>query len=586
MRSRPKVKVFLSPAVVRPGGTLVIDCNIDSKTETPVDWISMVLEGEVLTVVNKAATRIPIYGRAFRSGATTLSPGTHVQRAKFEIPEGQPASYGTYTARITYKLTVHISIPWWPDREVSFVVPVGFPEGSPPRTTPRTFATRSEGPRGTEPFLEVSLATTEIAPGDVLAGSVSLANLGGRRVRGITLAVVEREALAQPVAAVVEARRFELRLLDGAPPESEAIPFRFRVPAEATPAFTVSSFAVSTALEVRAEVAWGSDIVLSAPLRIIARSGAPHAIAERVAPVGRDRRLRVWRSVAGREGLSLDGDEERLLGSRGAVAVEIFTEQRDRDFWLAATLRYPDLGLDLAIAPRAWTDALSMNVVETGAPPEIDDKLAVHAREHAQARTAVTPDLIGLLAAFEQVTVGDASARLAMRGGAHSAENVAAFARKVLAAAEGLDALGRRVPPPAMFAADLEAWAAFASHLRGRLETGRMWIHDGTIGTDRVALGTMWARSGLLLGTTLWVAIDPPLEEVPAAPEDPALSPAARERWRELAARTRSVAITAGAIEAELEGRLPDPATASPLLDLAVLLRRALAGVRGGGPFR
>ncbi len=82
------------------------------------------------------------------------------------------------------------------------------------------------------------------------------------------------------------------------------------------------------------------------------------------------------------------------------------------------------------------------------------------------------------------------------------------------------------------------------------------------------------------------VAIDPPLETVPAAIEDPSLSPAARDAWRELANRSKSIAITKDAVTIELEGRLADPQTAMPIVDLAVALRRALTGTVAAGPFR
>ena len=43
---------------------------------------------------------------------------------------------------------------------------------------------------------------------------------------------------------------------------------------------------------------------------------------------------------------------------------------------------------------------------------------------------------------------------------------------------------------------------------------------------------------------------------------------------------------SADAVLVELEGKLADPGEAMPTVELAVSLRRALAGIRGAGPFR
>jgi hypothetical protein len=44
--------------------------------------------------------------------------------------------------------------------------------------------------------------------------------------------------------------------------------------------------------------------------------------------------------------------------------------------------------------------------------------------------------------------------------------------------------------------------------------------------------------------------------------------------------------VEGGAIAIELEGKIADPRDVEPLLELAMALRRALAGVLAQGPFR
>jgi hypothetical protein len=338
-----------------------------------------------------------------------------------------------------------------------------------------------------------------------------------------------------------------------------------------------------THVEVRAEVAWGDDVVGRTPIL-----GAPRG-AERargwIAPVGRERRALVWQAAGAHAGLVSDPSAERMTGARGVVTIEIHTEQREADFWLVAQLGWPSLGLDLDVAERRWTDILSLDVVKTG-NASVDARLSAHARDHAQARAIVDSEVLGWLLPFEEVKLDDAGATLAMRGAAHTSERLETFVAAVVQAAEILAAVHGRVPPPSAFEAHVPLWLAMTDRLRGRFEPGRMWIHDGQLGTDRVEIGTMWSREGELLGSMLRVAIDPPLDAPPASPDDPSVSPLARDAWKALLARAKSVRVGAKEIVVEFGGKLEDPQAAMPLLESAVALRRALAGVRAGGPFR
>ena len=173
-----------------------------------------------------------------------------------------------------------------------------------------------------------------------------------------------------------------------------------------------------------------------------------------------------------------------------------------------------------------------------------------------------------------------------MRGSAHTTEKVETFLQAVLVAADALGAAHGRVPPPAAFRDAVPAWQALAERLRGRLELGRMWIHDGQIGQDRVEIGTLWASSSTdRLATQITVAIDPPLAGVPASADDPSISPSARESWQALA-ESAQVGVHADRVVVRVEGKSADPRDRMPLVELAVSLRRRLAGAAAQGPFR
>jgi hypothetical protein len=590
VRSRPKVKLLLSPSFVTPGTQLLAETVLQARSETPIAFVSMSLCCKVFSAAGAGKSRAEqtttLYLREWRSPAGTLTVGEHRHRVAFDLPDTLPPTYAGADANIDYVIRVHVSIPWWPDRVETFTVPVASADApSPPPPRPQSFATSPEGPRGKDSFMEVALESTQLAAGEVLSGSVSVQNLRGKRIRGIEVAVVEVESVSLPTFGVREARRYAIRVRDGAPREGEAIPFGIRLPESATPTFRAGAIQVTSHLEVRAIVAWGEDIVVRPPLLVTPRASAPRSRRGWIAPVGRERRAIVWQRASQRASLVSDPDAERMYGTRGVIAIEIRTEQRDADFWLVAKLSWPSLGLDLDIGERKWSDVLSLDVVKSG-DAQADGRFAAHAREHAQAREVVTPELMIALLRFEDVKLDDATATLATRGTAHATEPVEAFVVAVLHAADAIAAAADRVPPPVMLAPHVLAWRAFAERLRGRLELGRMHVHDGAVGRDRVTVGTEWTRSGMLVGTRVRVVVDPPLDAAPTSPEDVVLSRVARDAWRDLAARAHAVRVERDAVLVELEGKLADPNEAMPILELAVSLRRALAGLGGAGPFR
>lgn len=591
------MKLLLNPSVLAPGGRLEASALLTSTSETPVDYVAVSLRGWTRIGIGQGKSR-RVYEQTFflrewRAPAFTMTPGEHRFNAEFDLPDHGAPSYTGPDTLISYTMTVEVAIPWWPDRVQDFIVPVAFAPAPAPERRPERFVTSSRGPRGKDPFMELSLDATQVVLGDALAGSVSLQNLRGKRIRGVDLSIVELEGIRDPAMAVREGRRFTRRVFDGAPEEGAAVPFRVLIPETATPTFEsrapTHSLHVTTHIEVRAEVAWGKDIGITAPIHVGPKAIDAHGREQgRVAPVGLQRAMMVWHDVAARSGLTSDPEAHRMFGRVGDVTVEVFPESRD-DYWLVAKLAWPSLGLDLEVTERSWSDALAVDVVKSG-DANLDARLCVHAREHAQAKVLATPEVLGWIKGFAAVTIEDTGARLAVRGAAQVRETLETFVGGVLAAASILDDVRKKIPPPILFADDVPAWEALAARIRGRLELGRMWIHKAQVGTSTVDIGTVWARGGLLLGSTVIVAMDPPLDPVPAGTDDPALSPAARDLWRELTTegkgKVKSVQVEAAAITLELEGQLADPHTAMPLVEHAVSLHRALVGNVAAGPFR
>ena len=111
------------------------------------------------------------------------------------------------------------------------------------------------------------------------------------------------------------------------------------VPTGAMPTFRAGALAVTTHLEVRAIVAWGEDVVVRPPLHVVPRASAPRAGARlggARSAVSAGRSCGSARLSAARSRRMPSA--ERMYGTRGRIAIEIRTEQRDADFWLVAKL--------------------------------------------------------------------------------------------------------------------------------------------------------------------------------------------------------------------------------------------------------
>lgn len=588
MRSRPKVEVLLAPSVVLPGTRLATETVLTSTSETPFDFVEIELSEQLDLAEGQGKGRthmqvVPFHHR-WRSESGTLAPGTHRFPVTFDVPADARPSYRGEDASAKWLVKVLVAIPWWPDRVATYEVPVVLPPSADLPPKPIAVATSREGPTGTDPFLELAIDTNRVALGDTLTGTVSLANFRGKRVTGVSGVFTEYEDVDLPVKHVATARQFSFRIFDGQPRENEPIPFKVGVPERAAPTHASPPFGVRTRLEITAHVAWGSDVRVAVAL-FVAPRGTRQIRGDFVAPVGRERRAKVWEAAAAHLGFLGDPTTERMRGTRGVVAIAIHTEHRDGDYWLACDLSWPSLGLELEVGERRWSDMFAMIKLETG-DAVVDGRFAVYGREAAQTAAVATGALLRTLLPFDDVKLLDGGATVAMRGSAHTTEKVEAFLQAVLVAAEAISAAHGRVPPPAAFRDAVPAWQALAERLRGRLELGRMWIHDGQIGQDRVAVGTLWASSSPeRLATQITVAIDPPLASVPASADDPSISPSAREAWQALAEGAQ-VSVHADRVVARWEGKSLDPRDRMPLVELAVSLRRRLAGAVAQGPFR
>ncbi len=582
MRSRPKVKTYLRPAVAAPGAPLEVEVVLTSASETPIEFVELRLEGQESVQFGRyGASHVFLRQKALH-GERTLGVGEHKVAARFELPSGLMPSYRGAAANVAYSLDVHVSIPWWPDRRQRFMIPVA-PQPAPFAPTPRTFLSTLEGPKGTAPFLEVSLDSTTLEIGGELAGAVSVANTRFTPVRGVDLYLIGTEKTTQGYGSV-EARRVRWRLLERAPEEGTPVPFRVSLGRGIGVGLRASLFELSWHLEVVADVVWGFDARLQVPVTLVPPASRPASAnkdARRwVAPVGRERRALTWATVAERHSLGSDAEQERMTATVGAVDLAIQMQDRGaQGLYALATLRWPDLGLDLHVEPRSLTD-LFVREVDVGSS-EAARRVTVRAREEAQAR-AVLGDAVEALATMKEVHLDDQGGTLAAPGGAPTVAQLEAFVTGVLAATRALAFGLARVPPPHAMATRVPAWEAFAQGHGGRFVVGPMCIRELRLGTEVGEIATLWRGADEIEGTAVRVTLSPPLE---AALDltSPSLSQEARDLAAALTAEARGVRLGPDALEALVAGPLDDPATVEPLLEKLAMLARAVRGRRRRG---
>ena len=501
MRSRPLVRVLLARSLLEPGEPFDVDVVLASRSETPTDYVDVSLVSEVgvaipqgKTVAARQAQHVPT--QCFRWTPKTLAVGEHRQRFRFALPNWAPPSFRAAGGwcRVAYTVEVHVAIPMWIDRHAFFALPVAAPPHMIAAGTQAIVATHTNGPQAGALYIECSLEATQLSPGEELHGEVSFANVASKRIRRITLSIVGTERTREPYNAVNPVVRYATTLVSGPPPEGESFPFRFSLPANLWPSFDARLFALQWTFEVRADVVLGSDVVLTIPIDVARMPPGvePPPRSHRAVPVGRQRLARLWAIVAQRNGLAYDEHSATMIASdaRGAVSMTLAREAFEGTLGSVATFRYPHLGLDVRLGERGLFTILTRHFTLPDATA--DGRFAVTGRENAQLAAFFDPELARYLATATRVELDDDQCRIHVPGAASTASTLEAVVRAATHVMELLAAAIARIPPPVAMAPNVAAWRAFADATSGRLELGRVWIHDATIGGFRFEVGTVF----------------------------------------------------------------------------------------------
>lgn len=507
MRSRPDVHLAIEPWPPVAGGAFEALVTLTSRTDTPCDAIELRLHGKERRYESSTTSgdsthehyaERTVVSLAAKIDGLVLTRGEHRRAVRFELPADAPPAYKSPLASVEYELDVRVDIPWWPDRHERYAIPVTLPavtlHPSPPTQARRvTYVSQDGGPRGTELYLEASLASPAVAPGGALEGAISLVNVAHHRVRSVEVALVAIErARIRSSAGPREVQRHVYRIHEGKPAEGASLPLRLRVPADLTPTFQSAFLELAWHLEVRAVITLGSDVVLAVPAVILPPAGDEpkrSRRADRAAPVGHERRALIWAELARRHGLHAHGDE-RLRGELDGVTFELRPESHEAGVWAIAELSWPKLGLDLRVAEKRWLDTLVGE--DLALDRAFSARFSSAARERAQAAALLDDAVRGALLAIERVALDDGGCVLAAPGAAFDLEALDAFATRAKRVAAALSGAFAKIPAPAAMTEHAEAWRELAAASGGRFEPGRVFVHDATLEGERFDLGTLY----------------------------------------------------------------------------------------------
>lgn len=454
LRTRPSLRLR-TPRSVVPGESFELAALLDAKVAVDIEWCELAVRGYEL-FDQQSHEFLPTHVAGL-TGPRTLPVGTTTLPCRLTLPKDAPRSHAGPGARVVYDVTVHASVPWWPDARASFALHVGAPAVAPIAGQPRVAVSNMAGPQEGAPYVELSVGSDVAELGGVVDGSIAMRDVGGARTSVALVAYQRRPYGVTRVgswAIPVDVRE-----------PGRALVFAFRVPEELTPTMTARSFALEYQLVASASVRFGELVSASLPLRVTDRGGV--ASSERVvAPHVGDARLEeLFTAVGAAEGAQVEPGPV-LVVRRGEVTAVASREVGPKGTRLAVRMTYPSLHMDLSLREPALP-ALARGR-RAARRAGLGERCVVTARDELQA-SRLLERVAPLLSRAHAIEATDEALRYAV---ATSANDRASIGRVVREMRDLADALAQPPPLPTPLADALPAWQQLAADLRGVLETG------------------------------------------------------------------------------------------------------------------
>lgn len=504
------------PAELRPGGVFLCEVRLAVDRPTRIAGCEVVLVGREDW---RSGGSVTLRQEVLRLGATVfrdreLPAGETAGRVRFRLPASAPPSYRGANGRIEYELQVEVSLPWWVPRRAAYPVHIDPPKLESPTLEPVRFASRAEGPLGTEPHVELSLSSGWTRVGDDVHGAFALSNTNHHRYSEVRVSLRSEESLYEgdDVQATERGVAYGVTVSAEDASEEETIPFSFRLPEDVAPDLPRARrqdgdpalIAMAWVLRLEVAIRWGKDLVLEVPFRVLPRSPRPGDAPSLAPPptVGSDRLRGLWQKVGREHGLRYDG--EGLRGSVGKTGLVLRRERRKDGLVVVAELTFPSLGLDLTVEPASSVRRWLGGGVRVG-DPSWDREHFVRARDADQGAQLLQRVLPRLQGATLQ---GMSDERLGLEVADPGATTQRV--RELTAAAVGLARLIEEaradLPPPTALAHALGAWRALADGLGATLETGRMGLTVELV-AGPAEIRVAFDREGAPFAT--WFSVEP-----------------------------------------------------------------------------
>ncbi len=493
LKQRPDIKLF-APRVIVAGRSFSVRIVLDCGAEVPVDGVEVELLGTGVwyssSQYGQQRNDLPFsrwVARPVRE-RRELSAGSHELSVSFELPPDAPASYRGRALSVEWSIRVHVDIPWWPDARATFTVHVSSPPSSEASAPPRrVFASSSEGPQSSKPYVEVSLGSTAVVSGGRLEGRVALSNTERNQYRALRLALVAVETMPGLLSTWTQHNtvgRWVVPLSE--PAEDAPIDFALALPSGLVPGFATRKLGVEWFLEVRVDVAWSLDTKLWIP--IVVSGNRSEATGETAAPlaVGSQRLALVWSEAGRQAGYNYaQGELTREIGGCRLVIRREHQGRRGLRLVGEAMFRDVDLGL------RAQSGGLHCR-------DEAQDEVLAEETRGVTERCPVQD------ADDERIvcTSDDAGTRIAP---------VAALAEGLTAIVQAFEDARARLPPPRDMAAMVPAFRSAARRLGGDLDVASMDVR-GVRDEMPFSLETQWDDDGTLARTVLEVCPTLPID--------------------------------------------------------------------------
>lgn len=500
IKKRPELHLEAEPEIV-PGETTRGRVIVEVEAAVPVDWLRISLVGHESGAVgsgkNRSRRKVELCHLVYQlGGETELEPGTHTFDFAIPIPAHLPPSYEGDDAWTRYRYRVRASIPWWPDAKVDYEVKMAPNRAAAPYPGPRVvFSSREGGPEGTSPYAEISLATSVFAPGDTIRGAVALSNVDHNRYHRVLfeLYTIEEVTLGRWRRGSSKRRQLRYALDVGGTGEGEQHDFNLALPSQMSVTYDSQLWTLRWFLRVRVDIRWALDLKLDVDLPVVGKRFQKTA-AHRLPPaVGTPRIEAAWNQVAEATGLELVSSS--LRGSYGEVSLHIYREHRGSEgLFLVGTLTYPDLHLDLEVAPgRGFLGRSARQGIQLG-DDRWDLRHQVRARDPEQARQFFAPLLEGLRR-IESVSMDDDSLVAEIESSGTDTRELEGFAAPLMAIAQNITRARKNLPPPAAVKEHLAVWRELARSLDGELDPGSMRV-AGRFHGRPVAIETTWRPDG------------------------------------------------------------------------------------------